>query len=573
MKWIFYLIFLYSCAGLDREAHMKYRSSFKNGRYEEAIKLLKDSSLATDKNTKLMYLMDLGMGYYLYGDYLKAIDTFQAAKAHSKELYTISVSKKAKSLVTNDYADDYRGEDFERSYLHYYLAKSYFELYQSGNYKEFDSGEEKVVSNSQKNQYLFSARAEMVAWDSFFRSIQTDKKFKTLYFNDVFAKIFAGTIHEAIGQRADDQIALKLYEDAREMFPLISPLFRDYNLDADKYGEDFFKWVQKNFKEGSELSYRKKDKSLTKVSSRLKDLIDYKYYKLLKKLRNSSFKNLERNNKIAKRLLKKLEEKDKDNVTVALELGLVPAKEQKEIDLNLSAAFNPDYSTSTKLIAVASNVAVRVFAADVLGLKPRGLLVTSRGVDVYDSYNLGGMTNIATTGPALQFKVPEVKNDPHQLQIDLKIMKGAKVYKTIPMSLTSALGEISRLTNKEQLGGYLLSTGGKFLVKQGLAILGAYATYKALNKGGDNSGFAKAMALATYLGSTAAISYAEKADVRHWTSLPREIHTTSLHLPKGNYTLNAQIKKAGETVNNFELGKIDVSGNKPSFFSYRRNQL
>ncbi len=568
-----FFLFFFSCAGIDKESHINYRIFFKRGQYKEAIELLQGSSLAKNKETKLMYLMDLAMGYYQYGDYLKAIGTFQAAKSLSKELYTISLSKKAKSIITNEYADDYRGEDFERSYVHYYLAKAYFHLYQEGKYKQYDSGDIKEVSNSQKNQYLFSARAEMVAWDSFFRNIQQTKKFKTLYFNDIFAKVFAGTIHEAIGQRAEDQIALKMYEDAREMFPLVSPLYRDFNLDADKYGNKFFKWVQKNFKGGESLKYGKKDKSLLEVSNRLKDFIDYKYFKILKKLRRSTFNNLKRRKKIPSRILKRLKQNNKDNVTIALELGLVPLKEEKPIDLNLQAAFNPNYSTSTKLVAVASNIAVRAFAYDVLGLKPRGALVTRRGLDVYDSFNLGGMTNIATAGPALQFKIPKVKNEPQKLKVDIKVIKGTKVYKTIPMSLTAPIGEIARLTNKEQLGGYLLSTGGKFLVKQGLAVLAAYGTYKALNKNGKNGGFAKTMALATYIGATATISYLEKADVRHWTTLPREIHTSSLYLPSGKYTLNAQVKKAGEVVNNFELGKISVSASKPSFFSYRRNQL
>ncbi len=106
LRGLFFL-FLMSCAGIDREAHINYRIYFKQGKYKEAIELLKSSSLAKDKETKLMFLMDLGMGYYQYGDYLKAIDTFQAAKNLSQELYTISISKKAKSIVTNDYADDY----------------------------------------------------------------------------------------------------------------------------------------------------------------------------------------------------------------------------------------------------------------------------------------------------------------------------------------------------------------------------------------------------------------------------------------------------------------------------------
>ena len=82
---------------------------------------------------RVLYYLDLGMLYHLKGDYRKSNELLSKAEDAIEELYTKSASKAAASLLLNDNALDYAGEDYENVYVNVVKAVNYLSL------KEFDN--------------------------------------------------------------------------------------------------------------------------------------------------------------------------------------------------------------------------------------------------------------------------------------------------------------------------------------------------------------------------------------------------------------------------------------------------
>jgi hypothetical protein len=77
---------------------------------------------------RVMYYLDAGMLSHYAGRYEQSNDYLSQAEAAIEELYTASVSKAAASLLLNDNALDYSGEDYEDIYLNVFKALNYLHL-------------------------------------------------------------------------------------------------------------------------------------------------------------------------------------------------------------------------------------------------------------------------------------------------------------------------------------------------------------------------------------------------------------------------------------------------------------
>lgn len=77
---------------------------------------------------KVLYYLDLGMLYHFAGNYAKSNELLEQAEMAMEELFTKSVSKMVTSLLLNDNALDYSGEDYEDIYLNVFKALNYLEL-------------------------------------------------------------------------------------------------------------------------------------------------------------------------------------------------------------------------------------------------------------------------------------------------------------------------------------------------------------------------------------------------------------------------------------------------------------
>ncbi|MDD2331287.1 MAG: hypothetical protein PHI68_01400 [Candidatus Cloacimonetes bacterium] len=75
----------------------------------------------------VLYNLDLGMLYRYKGDYVKSTAHLDEAERLMEEFYTKSLSKGAASLLLNDNALDYFGEDYEDIYTNVFKAMNYLQ--------------------------------------------------------------------------------------------------------------------------------------------------------------------------------------------------------------------------------------------------------------------------------------------------------------------------------------------------------------------------------------------------------------------------------------------------------------
>ncbi len=74
---------------------------------------------------RVLYYLDLGMLYHYHHAAAKSNEALTSAENGIDELYTKSISKGAESLLLNDNALDYSGEDYESVYLNIFKAVNY----------------------------------------------------------------------------------------------------------------------------------------------------------------------------------------------------------------------------------------------------------------------------------------------------------------------------------------------------------------------------------------------------------------------------------------------------------------
>lgn len=206
------ILLAFGCASGHRQTSQDIRRHVVAGEFDLAVELIKASPMATDEKSKLLLFIELGLLEHYRGQYEASSEALTKAKAIIDELYTTRISGKVSSFIGNDNSDFYYGEKYEASLVYFYLAlNSYMRAIQ-----EPDQLKRKTL--------LLQARAEVLDWDSFLSEIKKDRLGQALFKEDLLAKIFGALVHESQESKVDDQIALQLYKDAREVF------FKNYNL-------------------------------------------------------------------------------------------------------------------------------------------------------------------------------------------------------------------------------------------------------------------------------------------------------------------------------------------------------
>ncbi|RPJ05879.1 MAG: hypothetical protein EHM28_11205 [Spirochaetaceae bacterium] len=77
---------------------------------------------------RVMYYLDLGMLYHYMGKYKESNELLTKAEYAIEELFTASITKAATSILLNDNALDYVGEDYEDIYLNVFKALNFLHL-------------------------------------------------------------------------------------------------------------------------------------------------------------------------------------------------------------------------------------------------------------------------------------------------------------------------------------------------------------------------------------------------------------------------------------------------------------
>jgi hypothetical protein len=128
-----------------------------------------------------------------------------------------------------------------------------------------------------------------------------------------------------------------------------------------------------------------------------------------------------------------------------------------------------------------------------------------------------------------------IDNVPPVQRLELFVLdERGVIVKRGPIPVVSENGDLARVVLEEDVVARYWKTGSRVAVKHLIAIVAAYGVYQKLR--GDSGDFlAKTAAVATYAAASKGIGAMEKADTRHWTTLPQAIRMIDLKLPPGNY--------------------------------------
>lgn len=175
------------------------------GDYAGAIEIVESQKNgAFDGRNELLYYLELGMLLHVDGRYEESNAAFERAKRIGDALYTRSLTNEGFSLLTNDYALDYAGENFERTLIHLFAALNYLQL------GERDSA---LVEIRQVGEYL--------------RKLQVDSTNENVYQEDAFARYLSALLYESGGELdsafVDYKKAALAYRDYESEFGVAPP--------------------------------------------------------------------------------------------------------------------------------------------------------------------------------------------------------------------------------------------------------------------------------------------------------------------------------------------------------------
>lgn len=575
------------CAVKSRKEQNNIRKYFSQRNYAKALKVLEKSSIKKEKKNKLLYLMEKGRILYSSGKYYQASKIFIDANNLVDQLYTKKIREKILSSVGNDNSQTYYGSVFERSMLYYYQAQSFYKLYQKGEYKVLKKftvkKDDKTVQESkwvkvelsprERSQYLNKARSSIIAWNSFFQSLKRSNT-ETIYRDDLLGKIFAASIHETIGFR-DRQITLQLYKDARKLLKIQGHSYKSFDKNFKKNTRQL-----QSILDGKARGLRSSDINATNYHKDLLNFLEYKILAMTWKIRRNEYNRLISLYKPSPKVLERLS-KDKKiaNISIFVEREVVSPMQAKNFEYSLNSAMNNIENPSTRALVEGIGLPIiTYFAMGPLGL---GTVHRSGNSMIYARHDIG-TTMVKHTG--IEFEMPMAKEMPMSSPIELLVYKieadSKKLFKSQRMLITSPNHDIALQAANERAAASFKKVGVRVALKHVVAIVAAYQTFQNMKgKNNENELIAKTVAFAQYMASAKAIAASEKADIRHWSTLPGIINLADLYLPLGTYEIalrnvvdnngrsNASVK---EGTSEIKLGRLKVKDlNKKNIFSYQ----
>jgi len=542
------LFILGACASKMKDQMKDYRDTYAMGDMDKADQQLEASELKKEERSKLLWHMEKGTVEFGRNDFDKAISNFQSALDLIDKLYTSQLSKKAASFLINDAADVFYGANYERSYAHYYLAKSYYARYQK-THNKLD---------------LQGARGTILAWDTYFTDLQRSSASKSLYQTDLMLKAFGGEIHEVSGIANDKQIALQLYKDALKILDQLGGIYALFN----KKNDDYIKAYVVSIKEGKAPNPNLYEQ--TPAYSDLKDFLQYKVLALTKEIRGYEYKNAVNNYKPSALVLKRMEQ-PKANVTLVLEEGLIPPKMGKPFNFGIRGAVNAVESPAAKaFIATVGTAVLTGFAMNTLGMAPTQ---TASPGSFYFAHDV---TRLAVQEAAIEFELPMIENVPLVQRLEVFVLddKGV-VVNHAPLPVVTENGDLARVILEEDVVSRYVKTGTRVAVRHLIAIVAAMGVYQKLSRGSGGDFLAKTAAMATYVGASKGIAALERADTRHWTTLPQAMRMSEFHLKPGSYQIALGAYAGTKTPDAPAkiIGNIQVTDSGKSIHTLKFNKL
>lgn len=530
------LLLALSCSSGGKGDRQELRRLVGQRDYAAAHALLDESKFYQEESSALLYQLEKGILFHLEGNYLESIKHFESAQKISRDLFTVSLSSASKTLVANDNYDLYYGAPYERSHIHFYQSLNYFFLSQN-----------EAEGSNQKQNYLFSARAEILAWDAILSQYRQEGYLGGHFQNDLMAKMYGGLVHEAFNTRDEQQIALQLYKDALDVLLKQYNSYPNFNSLSENFLKDF-----DQLKKLPPAELQKKYIQKTTLHQQLERYIKKKIVLLTKALFPRDLPQTLKRYSIPSELVDSLGKQTKlSNVVVLLHEGLIPEKKAAEQYIGFDYAKYE--SEGAQILAAIGSVALTLFATERLGLAPAPTYWTPAGAQ------LGlDISHELVKGIAISFELPKVESSRVDEQIQLEALS-----QSYPIPLVQPLGDIAQQAVALDAVARYARVGGRLLVKHLGAIAASYASYQAMRKDGDESRNSMALGLATlqYVAAAKAIRQSEQADTRYWSLLPQNLWLYDLHLPAGEHDLHITISDGGGQSRRLLLGKVSILEN------------
>ncbi len=158
-----------------------------------AVVAIDETKLAESDRDRFLYHAQRGHLLHLAGDFEASNREFEVAAAVSDELEPWSVTETLTDYTFNETVKAYSGEDYERAYLHYYMALNYLEM-----------------------DDLQGALVECRRLDEVFRKLDARYEDDGRYQEDGFIRYLSGLIYESMGARDDARVDFRLAVRAYE---------------------------------------------------------------------------------------------------------------------------------------------------------------------------------------------------------------------------------------------------------------------------------------------------------------------------------------------------------------------
>jgi len=217
LLWCAVGLFAVSCSSFSKHSSQA-NNYLQLGEYDKAIEVLKPLA-EKESDDQLVYLLDYGMVLHLAGRYQESIKVFSKADdiAAIKDYH--SISRIAGSILLNEGMVQYKGDDFEKVFIHVYLALDYLML---------NNLDDALVEARRVNNILQKYRDEA----------------KRDYEQNGFANYLSGAMWEADRRWDDAYISYKdAYKQLGDKKILHKDLIRSSRLASRS--DDFEKWVSK----------------------------------------------------------------------------------------------------------------------------------------------------------------------------------------------------------------------------------------------------------------------------------------------------------------------------------------
>lgn len=501
--------------------------------------------------------MELSSIQFYQKKHIESLETLKEAQSLADSLYTKSIRQLILSSFLGEEYKSFYGKIFERSALFHLQILNLFSLYSGNEYyatktlsnKNNPSApnevvqEKTVVPESERINYLMQARSVVLAWDSFYETLQKDSS-KSFFSQDYYQQLLGAHIHEEIGSKEDLNIALILYENTLKSFERLISLYPSFNLN--------YELAVKSYLEQS----GKTNVQLTDSAIKLKEFIKYKVLSLTKKISRHRLKRKIKLYRPSKETLIKLDD-GKEYVSLFVLNKVVEPIKEKVISYNLNRVLNRIEDKNVRnLVEIIGISTLTYFTLGTLGLPVYAY--SSDGYSrsyVYTDISAG---NELIKNIGIDVVVPFRDSSYKYPNIQLLENSNAKEKFTI----LNSYSEKAQLATQEFANRYYSVLGPKVALKYLVAIVGAYTTYNTLKK--SENPFASIIALSQYYASTKIISNTHSVDTRSWVGIPANTQFLSIDKSLLRNNNNLSIK-----VDENSLVELPLNNNKSLFFLLR----